>query len=328
MTAITPTAAVTRRFVSRGRCSTGPGSCSCCSPSLRSCSQKKRTGVTISTCSSDDTMPPSTGVASGFITSAPTRVLHMIGSRPAITVDTVITFRAQPEQRALDHRLAQGGARQRTAHRFALPRDRLLEVNHHDDAGLDRRAEQRDEPDPHGDRKVVAKQPEEIHAAGERKGNGEEDVCRFGDRVIGEVEEHEDHEEHDRQDDLQTLPCVFLILPAPTPAHVIAPAGSDTSRATVCRASLTKLPTSRPCTFISTVAMSSPFSDEIIAGPRACSMRASWLNGICAPFGAATSTCPSACGSARYCGAYRTRTGKRRRPSMVVVRTSRRRRSR
>ena len=41
---------------------------------------------------SDDTMPPSTGAASGFITSAPTLVLHMIGSRPAMTVETVITF--------------------------------------------------------------------------------------------------------------------------------------------------------------------------------------------------------------------------------------------
>ena len=37
-------------------------------------------------------MPPSTGVASGFMTSAPTRVLHMIGSSPAITVQTVMTL--------------------------------------------------------------------------------------------------------------------------------------------------------------------------------------------------------------------------------------------
>ena len=35
---------------------------------------------------------------------------------------------------------------------------------------------------------------------------------------------------------------------------------------------------------IRTVAMSRPFSDEIIAGPRACSMCATWLSGICAPF--------------------------------------------
>ena len=61
-------------------------------------------------------MPPSTGVASGFITSAPTRVLHMIGSRPATTVETVITFGPQPEQRAFHHGVAERGPRQRAAH--------------------------------------------------------------------------------------------------------------------------------------------------------------------------------------------------------------------
>ena len=38
------------------------------------------------------------------------------------------------------------------------------------------------------------------------------------------------------------------------------------------------------------MASSRPFSEEIIAGPRACSMRATWPSGICAPLGAATST--------------------------------------
>ena len=37
-------------------------------------------------------MPPNTGVASGFITSAPVEWLHMIGSRLATTVETVITL--------------------------------------------------------------------------------------------------------------------------------------------------------------------------------------------------------------------------------------------
>ena len=37
-------------------------------------------------------MPPSTGVASGFITSAPVRALHMIGNSPATTVETVINY--------------------------------------------------------------------------------------------------------------------------------------------------------------------------------------------------------------------------------------------
>ena len=37
-------------------------------------------------------MPPSTGVASGFMTSAPVEWLHMIGSRLATIVETVMTF--------------------------------------------------------------------------------------------------------------------------------------------------------------------------------------------------------------------------------------------
>ena len=42
--------------------------------------------------------------------------------------------------------------------RLALPRDRLLQVDHHHDAGLHRRAEQRDEADPHRHGEVVAQQ--------------------------------------------------------------------------------------------------------------------------------------------------------------------------
>ncbi len=60
-------------------------------------------------------MPPSTGVASGFITSAPTRVLHMIGSRPATTVETVMTLGPQAQQRALHDRLAKRVTRERAA---------------------------------------------------------------------------------------------------------------------------------------------------------------------------------------------------------------------
>ena len=78
-----------RRFTPRR---SGCGMTSSCKPNRRSRIQKKMTGVTMSTCTSDDAIPPSTGVASGFMTSAPARVLHMMGSRPAMTVETVITF--------------------------------------------------------------------------------------------------------------------------------------------------------------------------------------------------------------------------------------------
>ena len=46
----------------------------------RSRSQVKTTGVTTKTCSSELTMPPSTGAASGFMNSAPVLVDHINGS--------------------------------------------------------------------------------------------------------------------------------------------------------------------------------------------------------------------------------------------------------
>ena len=55
-------------------------------------------------------MPPSTGVASGFITSAPALVLHMIGKSPATTVETVITFGRKPKQRTFDDGVQQVAA--------------------------------------------------------------------------------------------------------------------------------------------------------------------------------------------------------------------------
>ena len=87
-------------------------------------------------------------------------------------------------------------------------------------------------------------------------------------------------DEHDRHHDLQPLARALLVLPASAPPDVVA-GGHATAAATVARASCTNPPTSRPCTLSSTVASSSPFSDEIIAGPRACSMRASCPSGIC-----------------------------------------------
>ena len=65
---------------------------------------------------------------------------------------------------------------------------------------------------------------------------------------------------------------------------------------------------------------SRPFSPEIIAGPDTWRMSATCPSGTWAPLGAVTSTLPSAGALARYWGAYRTRTGKRWRPSMVTVR--------
>ena len=50
------------------------------------------TGVTMSTCRSELTIPPSTGAAIGFMTSDPVAVDQRIGSRPITTVETVMSF--------------------------------------------------------------------------------------------------------------------------------------------------------------------------------------------------------------------------------------------
>ncbi len=63
--------------------------------------------------------------------------------------------------------------------RLALSLDGLLQVDDHHDAGLHRGAEQRDEADPHRDGEVVAEQPEEVDAAGERERHGEQHVRGF-----------------------------------------------------------------------------------------------------------------------------------------------------
>ena len=114
------------------------------------------TGVTINTWMSDEIMPPSTGVASGFITSAPTRVLHMIGSRPATTVLTVMTFGRRRRSAPSTTASRRCRTRERVAELLPLPSDGFFQIDDHHDTGLHSGAEQRDEADPHGNREVVA----------------------------------------------------------------------------------------------------------------------------------------------------------------------------
>ena len=86
------------------------------------------------TCASELTMPPSTGVASGFMTSAPVEWLHMIGSRLATTVDTVITFGRSRSSAPSVTASSSAAARQPAAQLLALARHRFLEIDHHDHA--------------------------------------------------------------------------------------------------------------------------------------------------------------------------------------------------
>ncbi len=135
---------------------------------------------------SELTMPPRTGVASGLITSEPTRWLHIMGSRPATMVETVITFgRSRNNAPSIT-----ASRRCRTEKGCALlallSRDRLFEVDHHHHSGLHRGAEECDKADPHGDAEVVAEQVQQVDAAGQRKRDGHQNVGGFNERAIGQ----------------------------------------------------------------------------------------------------------------------------------------------
>ena len=123
----------------------------------------------------------------------------------------------EPQQRTFLDRLHQRLAGEPAVERLALLAHGLFEVDHHDDRRLDGGAEQRDESDPDGDREVVAKGIEQIDAAGQAEGHGEEHLGGVEQRSIGQVEQHEDHDEHQWDDDLQALasPALVLVLAAP-----------------------------------------------------------------------------------------------------------------
>jgi len=117
-------------------------------------------------------IPPMTGVARGRITSEPVLVLHMIGSNPTTVVATVMTF-GRSRRRAPSFtawiRCRWLNAAPCSACAFL---ERFLEVDHHHDAGLDGRAEQRNVADPHRDAEIVAQQELQVDAAGQRERHG------------------------------------------------------------------------------------------------------------------------------------------------------------
>ena len=214
------------------------------------------------------TIPPITGVASGFITSAPVRVLHMIGSRLATIVATVMTFgrrrrRAPSLTAAIRSATAEGRA---ALAPFSF--QRFLEIDDHHHAGLDRRAEERDVADPDGDAEIVAEQVLQKDAAAQRERHGEDDVRGFLRVAIDDVEQQEDDEEHARHDDPQRLRRADLVLEfaAVFDGHAFRQCGTI-SRSMRAFTSSTKPPRSRSCTLACTKTRSRPFSLAISLGP-------------------------------------------------------------
>ena len=68
----------------------------------------------------------------------------------------------------------------------------LFEVDHHHDAGLNRRAEERDVADPHRDAEIVAEQILQEDPAGQRERHREDDVRGFLGGAIDDIEQQED----------------------------------------------------------------------------------------------------------------------------------------
>ena len=149
------------------------------------------TGVTMRMCRRLLIIPPITGVASGFITSAPVRVLHMIGQQARDDRGDGHDLRTQAQPRAFFDGCDEIGVPKAAprSRRFAL--DRFLQVHDHDDAGLNRGAKERDVADPDGDAEVVAEEVLQKDAAAEREGHGEDDVRGFLRVAIDDVEQQE-----------------------------------------------------------------------------------------------------------------------------------------
>ena len=84
-------------------------------------------------------------------------------------------------------------------------------------------------------------------------------------------------------------------------------------------ASATKLPMSRPRTFVWTTSRRSPFSWLIASGVGAAAISAIRPRGIRSPPGATMGSDASAAASVRLAGGKRTTTGNRRAPSMSWV---------
>src|SRR6266487_2086572 len=107
----------------------------------------------------------------------------------------------EPQPRAVFDRLDQVVAVEVRAALGLLFPEHLIQINDHDDAGLDGGAEERDVADPNGDTEVVAEQVLQEHAAGQGERDREDHVRRFLGGVIDHIEQKENDKHGRRQDD-------------------------------------------------------------------------------------------------------------------------------
>ncbi len=67
--------------------------------------------------------------------------------------------------------------------------ERFVEINHHDDAGLNRDSEERDVADRHCNAEVVVKKPLQEQSPTHCIDGGEDEDKRFGDRVKDQIKQ-------------------------------------------------------------------------------------------------------------------------------------------
>jgi hypothetical protein len=142
-------------------------------------------------------MPPAIGAAIRFQTSDPVPVAHMIGIRPTNIVATVMNFgRSRFAGPFHSRRLQIGECSQASFARRLLVRE--IEIQQHEDAGFGVYSEQRDQPDPYGEARVVAEQLQVPDGADGRERYGQQHDRRFHERPRVQVEKHGNDEQRCR----------------------------------------------------------------------------------------------------------------------------------
>src|SRR5215472_973617 len=97
-----------------------------------------------------------------------------------------------------------------------------MEIDHHDNPGLNGDTEQGDVANPYGHAEVVAHHPLEQQAPGHGVKGGKNQHKRFGHRMKNQIKQEEDDREGDRQYDLEPLPGSKLKLIFAGPVECVA----------------------------------------------------------------------------------------------------------
>ena len=268
------------------------------------------------------TIPPMTGTAIGLTTSAPVRVLHSTGSRLATMVATVMTLGRSRRRAPSFAARMRSASMERRAAVAPRPFHGFIEIDDHDDRGLNRRAEERDVANPDGDAERNAKRELQKHAAAQRERHGQQHVRSIAGPPIDAVQQWENDEKRTRQDESQRRARVELILVL---AGVFDGDALRQSRLKIARqAGFHFLDKRRKVADLAvhvglhSTTRSRPFSLAISSGPSTRRIVATWPSGITLPAALATSVSRSRSMSSRSLRCKRTWIGTRRRPSKTT----------